>query len=75
MVYLFYVDKNNDYANGRDYGILSYNKDYILIKNKIQYINISLRSYGNVFKPKSMEYKFIGAKKYQVKLERFYNSK
>ncbi len=64
-----------DYAIARDYGILCYDEDFKLLRNKLQYINISLRRMGNMFKPETLRYKFTGAKKFQEKLEKYCGKK
>nr|MBP6314899.1 hypothetical protein [Chitinophagaceae bacterium] len=64
-----------DYANARDYGIICYDQQYQLLRNKLQYTNISLRRVGNILRPESIQYRFVGAKKFQQKLERFFAPK
>lgn len=64
-----------DYAIARDYGILCYDENYKLLRNKLQYINISLKRVGNMFKPETLHYKFVGAAKFQQKLESYFSIK
>ena len=60
-----------EYANARDYGIICYDQDFKLLRNKMQYTNISLRRIGNMFDQSSLHYKFVGALKFQDKLKKY----
>ncbi len=64
-----------EYANARDYGIICYDQNYQLLRNKLQYTNIALRRVGNILRPETIHYRFVGAKKFQQKLERFFAPK
>jgi hypothetical protein len=72
---IHYPEYTVDYANGRDYGVICYDENYNLLRNKLQYTNVSLRQYGNMFKPESMHYRFVGALIFQEKLKKFYLKK
>ncbi|MBK7586837.1 MAG: hypothetical protein IPI22_00080 [Bacteroidetes bacterium] len=61
-----------EYANGRDYGVVCYDQDYKLLKNKLRFTNIAMLRTGNIFKPETLHYHFTGAKKFQARLEKYY---
>jgi len=72
---IHYPEYTVDYATARDYGILCYDKNYKLLRNKLQYTNISLRRYGNIFKPQTLYYRFVGALAFQEKLFKYFAKK
>jgi hypothetical protein len=53
----------NDFANSRDYGIVVYDENFVPLKSKLRFVNISLTKTGNIFKSGSRKYRFIGAAK------------
>lgn len=61
-----------EYANARDYGIICYDENFQLLRNKLQFTNISMHRAGNIFKPESIRYRFIGALQFQNRLLKFY---
>lgn len=64
-----------EYAAARDYGIICYDENYKLLRNKLQYNNISLRRIGNMFDKKSLYYRFVGALAFEERLKKYYGTK
>ena len=60
------------YATRRDYSLLLYDDLFKILEGKLGLTNISLRRVGNIFKPSTLEYRFIGAEVFNRKLQKYY---
>lgn len=63
------------FTSSRDYGIRLYNESYKLLRSKLVFTNGTLYQKGNPFKKSALKYEFIGAAKFQRKLEKYFEEK
>ena len=59
-------------ATRRDYCLLLNDEHFKILEGKLGLTNISLRRVGNIFKPSSLTFHFIGADIFNRKLQKYY---
>ena len=59
-------------ATRRDYCLLLNDEHFKILEGKLGLTNISLRRVGNIFKPSSLTFRFIGADIFNRKLQKYY---
>lgn len=59
-------------ASRRDYCLLLNDDQFKILEGKLGLTNISLRRVGNIFKPSTLTFRFIGADFFNRKLQKYY---